>query len=189
MGTAAVFIDGGYIDKVMYYDHANQRIDYAKLVAEMVAPDTLLRAYYYHCLPYQSNPPTDEERRRYSAKHRFITALQMIPRFEVRLGKLAFRGRDSNGAPIFVQKRVDNMVGVDMALLAGKGKITNVALLTGDSDYMPSIEAVKREGVLVTLWHGSFSGSNTSPSRELYEICDERRELTADLIDRIKRTL
>lgn len=94
---------------------------------------------------------TWEQQQCSSTKHRFITALQMIPRFEVRLGKLAFRGRDGNGAPIFVQKRVDNMVGVDMALLAGKGKITNVALLTGDSDYMPSIEAVKREGVLVTL--------------------------------------
>jgi uncharacterized LabA/DUF88 family protein len=64
--------------------------------------------------------------------------------------------------PIFVQKRVDNMIGVDMALLARKGKVTNVGLLTGDSDYIPSVEAVKREGVLVTLWHGSFS-ANTRP--------------------------
>jgi hypothetical protein len=34
------------------------------------------------------------------------------------------------------------MIGVDMALLAGKGKVTNVGLLTGDSDYIPSVEAV-----------------------------------------------
>ena len=124
---------------------------------------------------------------RRAARHRFVTALQFIPRFEVRLGKLAFRGRDPNGNPIFIQKRVDNMVGVDMALLAAKGKITNVALLSGDSDYMPTIEAVKREGVLVTLWHGSFS-PDTQPSRELYEICDERRELTAALVAQIGRT-
>ena len=37
----------------------------------------------------------------------------------------------------FEQKRVDNMIGVDMALLAGKAKITRVALFSGDSDYIP----------------------------------------------------
>ena len=129
MGVAAVFIDGGYLDKILFHDHRNQRIDYGHLVNEMAAPDSLLRAYYYHCLPYQSNPPTDEERDRYAARHRFVTALQLIPRFEVRLGKLACRGRGPTGDPIFIQKRVDNMVGVDMALLAAKGKITNVAFL------------------------------------------------------------
>ena len=163
MGISAVFIDGGYLDKILFYDHQNQRIDYEKLVKQMVAPDELLRAYYYHCLPYQSNPPTEEEKSRYSSRHRFVTALSFLARFEVRLGKLAFRGCDTNGEKIFVQKRVDCMVGVDMALLAGKGKITNDALLTGDSDYIPAIEAVKREGILVTLWHGSFS-PNTAPS-------------------------
>ena len=73
------------------------------------------------------------------------------------------------------------MVGVDMTLLASKGKITNVAVFTGDSDIIPALEAVKREGVLVTLWHGSLS-PNTRPSRELVEVADERRELTADIV-------
>ncbi len=187
MGVAAVFIDGGYLDKVLFFDHQNQRIDYEKLAREMSAPDELLRAYYYHCLPYQSNPPTEDERSRYASMHRFITALSFLTRFEVRLGKLAFRGTDTTGKRIFVQKRVDCMVGVDMALLAGKGKITNLSLLSGDSDYIPAIEAVKREGVLVTLWHGSFRSVDTKPSRELVEVCDERKELTPDLIQRIRR--
>ena len=186
MGIAAAFIDGGYLDKVLYYDHTNQRIDYAKLVKKMVHPDELLRAYYYHCLPYQGNPPTEEEKSRYSSMHRFTTALSFLPRFEVRLGRLAFRGREPNGEPIFIQKRVDCMFGVDMALLAGKGKITNVSILSGDSDFIPAIEAVKREGVLVTLWHGRFS-QDTSPSRQLFEVCDERRELTNEIINEIRR--
>lgn len=56
MGVSAVFIDGGYIDKVLQFEHAGVRIDYSKLVRQMVQPDELLRAYYYHCLPYQGNP-------------------------------------------------------------------------------------------------------------------------------------
>src|SRR5947207_14805815 len=120
MGTAAVFLDGGYVDKVMALDFGRAKIDYSKLALAMAAPDELLRTYYYQCLPYQSNPPTEEERIRYSSAHRFITKLKTLPRLEVRLGKLAYRGNDADGKPIFIQKRVDCMFGVDMALLAGK---------------------------------------------------------------------
>ncbi|MFQ5664357.1 MAG: NYN domain-containing protein [Terriglobia bacterium] len=187
MGVGAVFIDGGYLEKVLHYDHQEPKIDFERLVRLMAEPDELLRAYYYHCLPYQSNPPTEEERQRYSSRHRFITALSYLPRFEVRLGKLAYRGQDTDGNPIFQQKRVDCMVGVDMALLAGRGKITNVSIFTGDSDLIPALEAVKREGVLVTLWHGSFS-PNTRPSRELVEVADERRQLTGEVIENILLT-
>ena len=76
------------------------------------------------------------------------------------------------------------MIGVDMALLAGKGKITNAAILTGDSDLMPAIESVKREGVLTTLWHGGISLENR-PSAELYALVDERRQFTTELIQGI----
>jgi len=185
MGFTAVFIDGGYLDKVLYRDHGNARIDFEKLARLMSQPDELLRAYYYHCLPYQSNPPTPEESTRYASRHRFTAKLSLLPRFEVRLGRLVCRGIDrTTGERIFQQKRIDCMIGVDMALLAGKGKITNAAILTGDSDLMPAIEAVKREGVLTTLWHGGLSAENR-PSAELYALVDERRQLTVELIQGI----
>jgi uncharacterized LabA/DUF88 family protein len=150
----------------------------------MSQPDDLLRAYYYHCMPYQGNPPTEEERTRYASRHRFTTALTLLPRFEVRLGRLVLRGRDAAGEPIFQQKRVDCMIGVNMALLAGKGKITNAAILTGDSDLMPAIESVKRAGVLTTLWHGGIV-PDSRPSSELYALVDERRQLTAEIVNGI----
>ncbi|MGE5569195.1 MAG: NYN domain-containing protein [Rhodospirillales bacterium] len=132
-------------------------------------------------MPYQGNPPTPEESARYAAKHKFTTALSLLPRFEVRLGRLVHRGVDGNGKPIFQQKRVDCMIGVDMALLAGKGKITHAAIFTGDSDLIPAIESVKREGVIVTLWHGGIT-PESRPSSELYALVDERRQLTADMV-------
>ena len=79
MGASAVFLDGGYLEKVLKYDHNEPRIDFEKLACTMSEPDDLLRAYYYHCLPYQSNPPTSEERLRYSNRHRFTTALSHLP--------------------------------------------------------------------------------------------------------------
>ena len=139
--------------------------------------------YYYNCLPYQSNPPTDEERLRYSKRHSFTTALSHLPRFEVRLGKLMYSGEDHNGNPIFQQKQVDCMVSVDMVLLAAKGKIDAVSVFTGDSDLVPAIQAVKNEGVLVNLWHGI--SPQTRPSRELYELADERRSLKPETVGRL----
>ena len=182
----AVYLDGGYLDKVLHRDHARARIDFAKLVREMVNPEQLFRAHYYHCMPYQSNPPTEEEKQRYASMRKFITALRYLPRFEVRLGRLVLQGHADGGSPIFMQKRADCMVGVDMALLASKRTITGAALFSGDSDLIPAVEAVKREGVLVTLWHGS-SSPECHPSDELRETFDERKELTTEIVDRIRR--
>ncbi len=186
MGQVAIFIDGGYLDKVTFYDHKNVRLDYKKLIDEMTQPDELIRAYYYHCLPYQSNPPTVDENNRFSSKQKFYHALSMLPRFQIRLGKLVCRGVSQNGEKILIQKRVDTMVGVDMALLAGKGKITRLVLFSGDSDLIPAIEAVKTEGVVTTLWHGSIS-ENTAPSQDLYELCDERTLLSDVIVGRCLR--
>lgn len=181
MGACAAYMDAGYIEKVLMHEHPGVKIDYGKLSRRMAGADELLRAYYYNCLPYQSNPPTAEEKERYDKKFRFIDALNYVPRFQVRLGQLACVGIDSSGKKIFQQKRVDLMLGVDMALLAGKGKITSVALFSGDSDTIPAVEAVKQEGVLVTLWHGPLKGAD-APSRELYKLCDERVELTSAIV-------
>gem|GEM_PF-5972354 len=93
MGICAVFLDGGYVDKVLLHDHREPRIDLGKLSVLMAEPDELLRAYYYHCLPYQSNPPTEEEKRRFTAKHRFVTALRYLPRFECGLDSLLFAAK------------------------------------------------------------------------------------------------
>lgn len=184
MGTVAVFIDGGYLDKVMYHDHNNKRLDFQKFVVVVSGSDELLRTYYYHCLPYQSNPASAEERERFASKQKFFGALSRLPHFQIRLGKLVYRGIDQKGEKIFIQKRVDTMVGVDMALLAGKGKISRLALLSGDSDLIPAIQAVKNEGVVVSLWHGSYS-RETAPSQELYDICDDRILLSGELVTRL----
>ncbi len=68
MGKIAIFIDGGYLDKVLYHDHGSKKLNYRGLAEEITKPDEILRTYYYHCLPYQSNPPTEEERQRFANK-------------------------------------------------------------------------------------------------------------------------
>jgi len=118
--------------------------------------------------------------------NRFLSALSSLPRFRVRLGKLAFRGTNQQGAPIFVQKRVDIMLGVDMVQLAATRQIARAVLLVGDSDFVPAVEVVKQHGVLTVLWHGPRRpGQANTVHRELWDACDDRFELTQPLITRV----
>ena len=86
MARLAIFIDGGYIDKISW-DEFGVRPDFDKLRQEIVAavrartadPIDLLRTFYYHCPPYQSNPPTREEADRFARSRSFYQALRRLP--------------------------------------------------------------------------------------------------------------
>jgi len=71
---AAVFIDGGYLDNVLLH-YGKAKIDYEKMVQDLTGENPLLRAYYYHCLPYQSAEPTPEEKQKFSSAERFLRRL------------------------------------------------------------------------------------------------------------------
>ncbi len=83
MARIAIFIDGGYIGALAMKEFGGVRIDFAKFSDEITRevqssttePVDLLRTYYYNCLPYQSNSPTQAESDRYAAARRFHDAL------------------------------------------------------------------------------------------------------------------
>ena len=171
MDRCAIFIDGAYIDKLFQNHLGGVRPDHAKLAAHVSTGCDLLRTYYYHCLPYQSSPPTNDERQRFSSAEKYMAALSRLPRFQVRLGKLEYRGVRQDGSSIFAQKRVDILLGVDMVELAATRQISRAILVAGDSDFLPAIEVVKRHGVLTVLW----------------DICDERFEIDAGVAKAVAR--
>jgi uncharacterized LabA/DUF88 family protein len=92
-----------------------------------------------------------------------------------------YRGNDDKGRPIFQQKRVDLLLGLDFALLAGKHQISHAAIVAGDADLIPAVDAAEQEGVCVWLFHGS------TYARELWDVVDERVEFTQDFMNSIAR--
>jgi len=65
-------------------------------------------------------------------------------------------------------------------------------LIAGDADYVPVVKASKDEGVSVTLYH-SGAMQTTADGRqlkkysdELWQACDERKEITQALVDKVK---
>ena len=181
MERVAVFIDGGYLAKLLDAQ-GRPKVDFAKLAALLTGSDHLVRTYYYNAPPYKSPRPTPDEIRRLAGADNFHKALQAIPRFEVRLGKLAYRGVGQAGQPIYVQKGVDILLCVDMLTLSLKQKIDKVCLLAGDSDFVPAVKASKDEGVIFSLWHGPRTGERATVDRELWDLCDERTELTPEVM-------
>ncbi|MBI3373242.1 MAG: NYN domain-containing protein [Betaproteobacteria bacterium] len=176
MERCAIFIDGAYVDKLFQNYLGGIRVDYGKLATRLSAGCDLLRTYYYHCLPYQSSPPTQDESRRFSGAEKYIAALSRLPRFQVRLGKLEYRGTRQDGSSIFAQKHVDILLGVDMVELAATRQIGRAVLVAGDSDFLPAVEVVKRHGILTVLWHGTRGGHGRQSTchNDLWDMCDER---------------
>ena len=189
MARLTIFVDGGYIAKLGA--EFGTWVDMEKLSTEIrdeiagttFEPLDLTRTYYYDCLPYQSSPPTPEEAQRFSRKRRYFTALRKLPRYTVREGRLMYRGLDANGEPIFQQKRVDLMIGLDFALLAAKHQITHAAVVAGDSDLLPAFEVAQGEGVVVSLVHGPRS----TYADELWSAADDRITIDQDFMDKVAR--
>ncbi len=143
----AIFIDGGYLSKILRNSRA--QIDFSLLSAELSQGKEILRTNYYNCLPYQSSPPSREEKERFSRAQQFHNALERLPRYEVKEGRLAKRGTD------YEQKGIDTLLSIDLVNLAASGKISDAVLLAGDSDFIPAVKVAKSHGVNIFLYHSA----------------------------------
>lgn len=201
MDKAGVFIDGAYLGKLLQ-EFGEPKIDFEIFSNELceIVDAEHYRTYYYNCLPYQSSPPTDEEKRRYSAMSGFINNyLGKLPRFEVRLGKLSrfdivcpkcssFLRCDScnvNRIKNYEQKRVDNLLTVDLTRLSWTRAIQKAILVTGDSDFVPVVDEAKHAGVSTIVFF--CRKGTTTIHDELYNACDDRFEMDEDLIRKVTK--
>ena len=71
---------------------------------------------------------------------------------------------------------------VDLVRLSWDKQISKAILVTGDSDFVPAIEAAKDAGVLVQLYY-----SKSSIHDELLSVVDERECISKELIDSVAR--
>jgi uncharacterized LabA/DUF88 family protein len=181
-----VLIDNGYLSAILRDEYESARIDYLELSEEISRGYQRLRTYVYDALPYQANPPTSEQSQLLAGKQRFFGAIGRLPSFEIRFGRQRPRGIG------FIQKGVDILLAIDMIRLSSKQQIQKAFLLGGDADYVPVVKASKDEGVSITLYFSATLQTNADGSQtkkysdELWEACDERREITKELIDKAR---
>ncbi len=186
---ALLLIDGGYLD-FLQRSFGSPRVDYGRM-ADAIAGRlnlTLLRCVYFNCLPYLPSAPSAEELDSFRKRQGFYERLQKLPRFEVKLGRLAFRGVDEHtGKPVLEQKQVDVLLTTEMVYAAARRSVDAIILLSGDGDFLPALEAVKREGLTFALVHGSRSGTQLTVQESLWLASDLRLELDMSFLEPLLR--
>jgi uncharacterized LabA/DUF88 family protein len=198
MERAAVFIDAGYLNKVLKNYFGEPPIDYLKL-SEQICKDLgliRLRTYFYQCMPiirevkeenysqseegqrrYQEDKlQFEEDKKRYAAMQRFITKLRRLPRFEVKLGKLQIIGGEFN------QKMIDVLMSIDIVEKCLAKQIQHGILIAGDSDFVPAIKKAKDYGAIIHLYY-----HQTAVHDELLDEIDELHPLTQTFINKVLR--
>ncbi|MEK6792543.1 MAG: NYN domain-containing protein [Nanoarchaeota archaeon] len=177
MEKSAVFIDGGYLNKILKHYFKESDIDYLKF-SELICKEvgvSRLRTYYYHSLPVV-RPNSKEDERRHSNMWKFISNLKRLSRFEVKLGRLQLIGGQ------FKQKMIDVLMSLDITSMCFDKQIAQVILIAGDADFVPAIKKAKDYGAIVHLFYHPSSVHN-----ELLDEVDELHIISKELIENCKK--
>jgi uncharacterized protein (TIGR00288 family) len=104
-----------------------------------------------------------------SQARKLFEELQLIPFVALRLGELSFNGwkiknkkilnkellsveiSNDDLKPNITQKGVDMRIGMDMAALTLKKQVDAIILVSADSDFVPAMKFVRREGAQVFI--------------------------------------
>jgi uncharacterized LabA/DUF88 family protein len=187
----AVLMDGGFCRVMARAAGRTYNPDFIEALAHraLAGEETLLRALYYDCAPYQGRArlPVSGDEVVFDASGGWLNELARRDLIAVRRGVLKFRGfkprrvpvspralADDDFRPDFEQKGVDMRIGLDMAVLAAKRSVERIILLTNDTDCAPAMKHVRKEGLQVVL--AQLPGQ--SPPHELLEHTDICRAVT-----------
>lgn len=173
MEKAAIFIDGGYLNRVLKNNFNGFDIDYLKFcnfACELLRAERL-RTYYYNCMPIKRKD-NDLDEKRYQGVQKFFAKLKRLPRFEVKLGRLQLIGNQ------FRQKMIDVLMSLDIVNMCFDKQISHVILIAGDADFVPAIKKAKDCGAIVHLFYHSSSAHN-----ELLDEIDELHEISKEFVE------
>ena len=166
--TRYLFIDGGYLDKVLkkvgleFWDTDNLEIDYSKLGSNYN------KVFYYNCLPGKRNGENDNDfQKRIETREEFYNNLKLLNNYHV------FEGVTFGRKSKIRQKAVDIMIAVDMLRHSYRKNMDKAALLSGDLDFKPLLDALVLEGM-----HTSILYSKDSISNELLYSADSNLRIT-----------
>ena len=170
MERVSIFIDGSNL----YHSLDGVKIDYEKLIKELVKNRILTNIFYYIApLDIKSN----EEK--YWKHQKFLAKLEKIDGFKVVLCTLR-KYENKDGTFGFDVKGDDVYLANDMLVGAYENLYDTVILVSGDEDFVPVINTLKR---LNKKTENAFFTKTSS--KKLRKLCDKVINLSV-IIDKIK---
>jgi len=148
-----LFIDGSNVFWALHtYNQANRtadKINYVKMIDELTQGRQRIRAYYYGSVgvPPKENQIKFHDRLRYSG-------LQVVTK------PLKVRLNPDTGEQHLIEKGVDVALVSDLLSLAWEGAYDVAVIVSGDADFVGTIEKVKYKGKIVEVasFRDSLSG-------------------------------
>lgn len=160
MKKVAVFVDWEAVRKGVF-EKSSFKIDYNKVdnvikfVEAFIKKDEeeIYRTFVYLCEPYkgEAGGVNYSQSATTKAGMSFIEKLQVKDLIAVRKGTIAYRGKDDKGKPIFMQKQVDMLLGLDIAHIAYNRLADRALILSFDTDMVPAMKVARINGLQV-IW-------------------------------------
>ena len=104
------------------------------------------KVFYYDAVPVTNESSPDSDKSKAETSRALLSAIDGMPKYHVFEGEA--RRRRGKGLE---QKQVDVRIAVDMMTHAFRRNMRICSLVTGDSDFIPLVEALVREGIFVEI--------------------------------------
>ena len=169
-----IFIDTGFLSKLSKYFGGGNYLTYDIIkFAENISSEQGLickKIFYYICPPFQSENPSDEEKKRKDKYDTFIKKLSKNPLFILREGRCQ-RIKSSNDKFKFCQKGIDTLMTIDLVSIPIKfPDVKKIILIACDSDFVPVIKQLKEFDLEVILYTYFTKSRDTNFSRSSHLI-------------------
>lgn len=173
MKSTIVFIDGGYLSFVSKFFGEGKLLKYkienfARNLSKSKSLDCK-KIYFYTAPPYQDPTPTKEENIRKASYDKFISKLKEA-------GIIVREGRCQKIDSSYQQKGVDTLLTIDLSRIPKKENISDIILLTSDTDFVPIINDLYEDGINVILAYFTDKKrkSGLSLSNHLWKACKDK---------------
>ncbi len=173
MEQTIVFIDAGYLSFISKFFGNGKPIKYKiEVFAKNLAKSKNLeckKIYFYTAPPYQDSKPTKEENKRKASYDKFISKLKEV-------GIFVREGRCQKIDHTYQQKGVDTLLTIDLSRIPKKEKISNVIVLTSDTDFVPIINDLSEDkiNVILAYFTDRKRKSGLSLSNHLWKACRDK---------------
>jgi len=185
MKSTIVFIDSGYLSFISKFFGGGRPLRYkievfSKNLAKIKGFDCK-KIYFYTAPPFQSPKPTPEESKRKANYDKFITKLK-----EVNI--IIREGRCQKIDNTYQQKGVDTLLTIDLSRIPKREGISDVIVLTSDTDFVPIIKDLSEDGINVILAYFTDRKrkSGLSLSNHLWKACKDKIKIRKEYFYEIK---
>jgi len=183
----AIFVDWENVRKGIFDQAAKaypSRIDYNQVenVLTLIksfletAQEEIYRIFFYLAEPFSGTLRSVNYSKTPTYQHAiaFMERLGVQDQIALRKGDLAARGFDQNNKPIFVQKKVDMLLGLDIAHVSYNKLSDRILVLCADTDIVPAMKTARINGLQVIF--GYCSDLQADIRRELKVHSDFMRD-------------